>query len=54
MVHPGRAAAADSGPFAGFSTAAREKELMALTDGRFLAALLKTGVSLTPYPDIKD
>ena len=54
MVHPGRADAAASGPFAGFSTAAREKELAALTDGRFLAALLKTGVSLIPYPDIGD
>jgi predicted glycoside hydrolase/deacetylase ChbG (UPF0249 family) len=54
MVHPGHAAASDSDPFAGFSTAAREKELMALTDGRFLAALLKTGVSLTPYPDIRN
>jgi len=54
MVHPGRAAAADSGPFAGFSTAAREKELTALTDGRFLAALLKAEVSLTPFPDIED
>ena len=54
MVHPGRADAAASGPFAGFSTAARERELAALTDGRFFAALLRTGVSLTPYPDIKD
>jgi chitin disaccharide deacetylase len=54
MVHPGRADAAASGPFAGFSTAAREKELTALTDGRFLAALLKAEVSLIPYPDIKD
>ena len=54
MVHPGRADAAASGPFARFSTAAREKELTALTDGRFFAALLKTGVTLTPYPDIKD
>ena len=54
MVHPGRADAAASGPFAGFSTAAREKELAALTDGRFLAALLKSGVSLIPYPDIGD
>jgi chitin disaccharide deacetylase len=54
MVHPGRADAAASGPFAGFSTAAREEELTALIDGRFFAALLKTGVSLTPYPDIED
>ena len=43
MVHPGRADASLE-PFAGFSTAAREKELAALTDGRFLAALLKTDV----------
>lgn len=54
MVHPGRAAAGDSGPFAGFSTAARAKELTALIDGRFLAALFKAEVSLIPYPDIKD
>jgi chitin disaccharide deacetylase len=54
MVHPGRADSAASGPFAGFSTAAREKELTALIDGRFFSALLKTGVSLIPYPDIKD
>jgi chitin disaccharide deacetylase len=54
MVHPGRADANVSGPFAGFSTAAREKELTALTDGRFLTALLKAEVSLTAYPYIKD
>jgi chitin disaccharide deacetylase len=53
MVHPGRAAAAAFGPFAGFSTAAREKELAALTDRRFFAALLKAEVSLIPYPDIR-
>ena len=43
MVHPGRADANASGPFAGFSTAAREKELTALTDGRFLDCTPKSG-----------
>ncbi len=51
MVHPGRAAApGGSGPFFGFSTIEREKELETLMDGRFRTALLKTGVELTPFP----
>jgi predicted glycoside hydrolase/deacetylase ChbG (UPF0249 family) len=51
MVHPGRAAQSTStGPFSRFSTLDREKELTALTDGRFRLALLKTGVELTPFP----
>jgi chitin disaccharide deacetylase len=51
MVHPGRSAGHASGPFSSFSTADREKELEALTDGRFRAALLKTGVTITPFPE---
>jgi chitin disaccharide deacetylase len=51
MVHPGRAVgSAVSDFFSGFSTADREKELEALIDGRFRAALLKTGLELTPFP----
>jgi chitin disaccharide deacetylase len=53
MVHPGRFRDRAAGPFAGFSTAAREEELAALTDGRFLEALLKTGVQLVQFPHTK-
>lgn len=53
MVHPGLAArAASIGPFSRFSTPDREKELAALTDGRFRIALLKTGFDLTPFPAV--
>ncbi len=53
MVHPGYAARDESieNPFARFSTIDREKELSALTDGRFLEALARTGVELTPFPE---
>lgn len=51
MVHPGRAASNDSGPFSSFSTPAREQELKALTDGRFHRALEKTGVDLAIFPE---
>jgi chitin disaccharide deacetylase len=52
MVHPGRATRnPDAGPFSGFSTSDREKELEALTDGRFRDALLKTGVELSSFPE---
>jgi chitin disaccharide deacetylase len=55
MVHPGHAAgSAIPGPFSGFSTADREKELDALIDGRFRTALLKTGVELIPFPRAQD
>jgi chitin disaccharide deacetylase len=51
MVHPGHAARDNTlSPFSGFSTSDREKELAALTDGRFRQALLKTGVELMPFP----
>jgi chitin disaccharide deacetylase len=51
MVHPGHAAdPADSTPFSGFSTLERERELDALIDGRFRAALQKAGVELAPFP----
>ena len=43
MVHPGRAAAADSGPFAGFSTAAREKELSGFNRRAFSCCTPKSG-----------
>jgi chitin disaccharide deacetylase len=52
MVHPGRAADPNiAGPFSGFSTIEREQDLEALIDGRFRAALRKTGVKLTPFPE---
>jgi chitin disaccharide deacetylase len=55
MVHPGRAAdPAIPGPFSGFSTADREKELAALIDGRFRTALFQTGVELIPFPRAQD
>jgi chitin disaccharide deacetylase len=54
MVHPGRFRNGIAGPFADFSTADRERELVDLTDGRFLDALLKAGVHLTRFPDIKN
>jgi chitin disaccharide deacetylase len=51
MVHPGRISPEiPSGPLSRFSTADREKELLALTDGRFRHALLKTNVELTRFP----
>lgn len=51
MVHPGHAAGrAASSPFSGFSTIEREAELVALIDGRFWAALQKTGVELVQFP----
>jgi predicted glycoside hydrolase/deacetylase ChbG (UPF0249 family) len=51
MVHPGRAESGVRSPFSGFSTPDRENELRALTDGRFMEALSKTGVELTPFPE---
>jgi chitin disaccharide deacetylase len=51
MVHPGYPAIDTAiGPFSRFSTPDREKELAALTDGRFGLALLKSGFKLTPFP----
>ena len=51
MVHPGFAAGdAASNPFSRFSTKDREKELEALTDGRFRAALAKSDVALVRFP----
>ena len=52
MVHPGCVEGKAPGPFAGFSTAERESELAALTDGRFRAALLRSGVALVAFPRI--
>ena len=54
MVHPGFAAAgAGSNPFCRFSTKDRERELEALTDGRFQSALGKSGVILTRFPETR-
>jgi chitin disaccharide deacetylase len=51
MVHPGHESGNRvSGPFSGFSTSDREKELIALTDGRFRLALLETGIEIMPFP----
>jgi chitin disaccharide deacetylase len=53
MVHPGHATVDTAiGPFSRFSTPDREKELAALTDGRFGLALLKSGFKLTPFPAV--
>jgi chitin disaccharide deacetylase len=49
MVHPGHAAE-NNGPFSGFSTPDREKELAALTDIRFHQALMNNGVQLIKFP----
>lgn len=51
MVHPGLFSCSNSGPFAGFLTQDRMRELAALTDGRFTAGLLRTGVRLIRFPD---
>ncbi len=52
MVHPGCVEGGAPGPFSGFSTVDRERELAALTDGRFRAALLRSGVALVAFPKI--
>jgi len=54
MVHPGHCSPAAAGPFSGFSTVDRVKELAALTDGRFLAALRDAEVTLIPFPAIQN
>lgn len=52
MVHPGRAAADDRGPFSYFSTSDRWAELQALMDGRFRAALDRCGVRLVSFLEL--
>jgi chitin disaccharide deacetylase len=55
MVHPGRDPGdVPTGPFAPFSTEARELELVALTDPRFRRVLEETGVTLTPFPHAEE
>lgn len=52
MVHPGRAASGDEGPFSYFSTAERLSELRALMDERFRSALARCGVSLVSFLEV--
>lgn len=52
MVHPGRAAADDDGPFSYFSTPERLGELQALTDERFRTALTRCGVGLVSFLEV--
>jgi predicted glycoside hydrolase/deacetylase ChbG (UPF0249 family) len=53
MVHPGRVAAASAtGPFAGFSTMDREREIEALLDPSVRRALKRSGVLLTSYREV--
>jgi len=52
MVHPGKEAAGDDGPFSYFSTQERLGELQALMDERFKAALARCGVDLVSFPEV--
>jgi chitin disaccharide deacetylase len=53
MVHPGRVASASAtGPFAGFSTMDREREIEALLDPSVRRALKRSGVLLTSYREV--
>jgi predicted glycoside hydrolase/deacetylase ChbG (UPF0249 family) len=53
MVHPGRVAAGSAaGPFAGFSTADREREIDALLDPSIRRALKQSGIVLTNYREV--
>jgi chitin disaccharide deacetylase len=53
MVHPGRVAAGcAAGPFSGFSTADREREIEALLDSSVRHALKRSGVLLTNYWEV--
>jgi predicted glycoside hydrolase/deacetylase ChbG (UPF0249 family) len=51
MVHPGRVPKEHRGPFSGFSTIDRERELETLLDPRFQEALKHSQTSLTPFPN---
>ncbi len=55
MMHPGRAAAGhpQEGSFSSFSTMDREKELHVLLSEEFRLALLRNGVILIPFPEVK-
>jgi predicted glycoside hydrolase/deacetylase ChbG (UPF0249 family) len=53
MVHPGRVAAGSAaGPFAGFSTADREREIKALLDPSVRRAIAQSGLVLTSYREV--
>lgn len=52
MVHPGREAAGDDGPFSYFSTTERLGELQALMNERFKAALARCGVGLVSFLEV--
>ncbi len=52
MVHPGKAAAGNDGPFSYFSTPERLGELEALMSGRFKAALARCGVGLVSFLEV--
>ncbi len=53
MVHPGRVTSrSDRGPFAGFSTADREREIEALLNPGIRRALEKSGICLTNYREV--
>jgi chitin disaccharide deacetylase len=53
MVHPGRVAAGHAGgPFAGFSTVDREREIEALLDPSVRRTLKRSGVLLTSYREV--
>jgi chitin disaccharide deacetylase len=53
MVHPGRVAAGSAaGPFAGFSTVDREREIEALLDPSIRRALKQSGVVLTNFREV--
>jgi predicted glycoside hydrolase/deacetylase ChbG (UPF0249 family) len=53
MVHPGRISdtLSTGGPFSGFSSIDRERELTTLLDPVFPALLEKYGIRLTPFPE---
>lgn len=55
MMHPGRAVAGrpQGGPFSSFSTMDRERELHVLLSEEFRLALLRIGVILIPFPEVK-
>jgi hypothetical protein len=54
MVHPGRVPALPHGPFHGFSTPDREKELQALLDPDLQTCLRESRIQLTPFPGAQD
>jgi predicted glycoside hydrolase/deacetylase ChbG (UPF0249 family) len=53
MVHPGRVPKECRGPFSGFSTPDRERELETLLDSRLQEVVKHSQISLTPFPNKK-